>query len=218
MGQKVNPTIFRLAKTKLGKTWKSSWFADSKSYPKMILEDEKIRNHIEKKYYFAGVVDIIIKRSSNRIKIILIVSRPGLVIGRGGKELDSLKVDLSRMLSSVSKNKNIDIQVEEFKTPDLSAKLVVDKIAYQLKKRMPYRKVVLGAIDRAMSAGALGIKIVLSGRINGAEISRREKFARGKVALSTIDSNIDYYEAPSATRSGYIGIKVYINLTNAVTT
>lgn len=218
MGQKINPTIFRLARTKQGKSWKSSWFADQKTYPKLLLEDEKIRKYIENKCYFAGVVDIIVKRSTNRIKIELVVARPGLVIGRGGKELDTMKVDLSRMLSSVSKNKNIDIQVEEFKNPDISAKLIGEKLAYQIKKRMPYRKAVLSAIEKAMTAGALGIKIVLSGRINGAEIARVEKFSQGKVSLSTINANLDYYQGPSATRSGYVGIKVYVNLPNAVTT
>ncbi len=218
MGQKVNPIIFRLAKTKQGKTWKSSWFADSKLYPKLLLEDEKIRKYIENKCYFAGVVDIVIKRSSNRIKIELLVARPGLVIGRGGKELETMKIDLSRMLQSVTKNKNIDIQVEEFKNPDMSAKLIAEKLAYQIKKRMPYRKAVISAMEKAMSSGALGVKIILSGRINGAEISRVEKFSQGKVSLSTIDANVDYFEGPSATRSGYVGIKVYLNLPNAFTT
>ncbi len=217
MGQKVNPNIFRLAKTKTGKTWKSSWFADSKTYSKLISEDEKIRNYIEKKCYFAGVVNIGIKRFSKRINIELLVARPGLVIGRGGKELDSMKTDLSRMLSSVSQNKNIDIQVEEFKNPDMSAKLIAEKLAYQLQKRMPYRRAVISAMEKAMAGGALGIKIILAGRINGAEISRREKFAQGKVSLSTIKANLDYYETPSATRSGYIGIKVYLNLPDVIT-
>jgi len=212
MGQKVNPNIFRLAKTKLGKTWKSSWFATQKTYPKLMLEDETIRKHISDKFYFAGIVSIDIKRFNKRLRIDLLVSRPGLVIGRGGKELDTLKKDLSRKLPSVTSAKNIDIQVEEYKTPDLSSKLIAEKIAYQLQKRMPYRRVIVSAMERAMAAGALGIKIVLAGRIAGAEISRTEKFFQGKVSLSTIKANVDYYEAPSATRSGYIGIKVYINL------
>jgi len=141
-----------------------------------------------------------------------LVARPGLVIGRGGKELDGIKIALSRMIPDITQAKNIDIQVEEYKTPDLSAKLIAEKISYQLKKRMSYRRVVISAMERAMASGAIGIKIVLSGRINGAEISRVEKFSQGKVSLSTIKANLDYYEAPSLTRSGYIGIKVYVNL------
>ncbi len=212
MGQKVNPTVFRLAKTKEGPTWLSSWYADAKNYPKLILEDETIRKYIENKCYFAGIVSINIKRFNKRLKIELLVARPGLVIGRGGKELDGIKIALSRMIPDITQAKNIDIQVEEYKTPDLSAKLIAEKISYQLKKRMSYRRVVISAMERAMASGAIGVKIVLSGRINGAEISRVEKFSQGKVSLSTIKANLDYYEAPSLTRSGYIGIKVYVNL------
>lgn len=212
MGQKVNPTVYRLAKTKSGKTWLSSWFAGAKDYPRLILEDEKIRKYIQNKCYFAGIVNIGIKRFNKRLKIEILVARPGLVIGRGGKELDSIKTDLSRMLPTVSQSKNIDIQVEEYKTPDLSAKLIAEKISYQLKKRMSYRRIVVSAMEKAMDGGAKGIKIILAGRINGAEISRREKFSKGKVSLSTIKANLDYFEGPSLTRSGYIGIKVYVNL------
>lgn len=212
MGQKVNPTIYRLAKTKDGKTWSSSWYADAKDYPSLIMEDEKIRKFIQDKCYFAGIVSIGIKRFNKKLKIDLLVSRPGLVIGRGGKELDSIKISLSRMLPTVSQSKNIDIQVEEYKTPDLSAKLIAEKISFQLKKRMSYRRIVISAMEKAMASGAKGIKIILAGRINGAEISRREKFSQGKVSLSTIKANLDYYETPSLTRSGYIGIKVYVNL------
>ena len=212
MGQKVNPTVYRLAKTKDGKTWASSWYADAKDYSKLILEDEKIRKYIQDKSSFAGIVNIGIKRFNKKLKIELLVSRPGLVIGRGGKELEGTKIALSRMLSTVAQSKNIDIQVEEYKTPDLSAKLIAEKISFQLKKRMSYRRIVLSAIEKAMASGAKGVKIVLAGRINGAEISRREKFSQGKVSLSTIKANLDYYEAPSLTRSGYIGIKVYVNL------
>jgi len=212
MGQKVNPIAFRLETVKNSPEWLSSWYAGKKKYPVYLLEDKKIRDFIQKKLYSAGIVAIKIERSVKKIKLTLVVSRPGLVIGRGGKELESLKKDVVKLMSQDSGKQNIDIQVEEFKHVDLSAKLIAEKIAFQLTKRMPYRRVVLSSMEKAMSAGAKGIKIILGGRINGAEISRREKFNQGKVPLSTIKSKIDYAECPSLTRSGYIGVKVYLCL------
>lgn len=211
MGQKVNPISFRLETVKNSPEWQSSWFASKNNYAKYLMEDKNIRDYLQKRLYSAGIVSIRIERSTKRIKLTLVVSRPGLVIGRGGKELEAIKKELQKILP---KNKqNIDIQVEEFKQSDLSAKLIAEKIAYQLTKRMPYRRVVLSAMEKSIAAGAKGIKIVLSGRINGAEISRREKFSLGTVPLSTIRSKIDYHQCPSLTRSGYIGVKVFLCLT-----
>ncbi|MCX6726829.1 MAG: 30S ribosomal protein S3 [Candidatus Shapirobacteria bacterium] len=212
MGQKVNPIIFRLETVKNSPEWQSSWYAGKKKYGQYLLEDKNIRDYLEKRLYSAGVVAIRIERSVKKIKLILVVSRPGLVIGRGGKELESIKKEVQKLLSKEAGKQALDIQVEEFKHVDLSAKLIGEKIAYQLTKRMPYRRVVLSAMEKAMSSGAKGIKIQLGGRINGAEISRREKFSQGTVPLSTIRSKIDYAECPSLTRSGYIGVKVYLCL------
>jgi len=212
MGQKVNPIGFRLQTVKNSPEWQSSWFASSKKYAIYLLEDKKIRDFIQKKLYSAGIVAVRIERSAKKIKLIIIVSRPGLVIGRGGKELEILKKEIQKMLTKVNGKQNVEIQVEEFKHADLSAKLVAEKIAFQLTKRMPYRRVVLSAIEKSMTSGAKGVKVVLSGRINGAEIGRREKFSEGKIPLSTLRSKIDYYECPSLTRSGYIGVKVYLCL------
>lgn len=212
MGQKANPLGFRLETTSNSPEWQSSWYADKKRYPKFLLEDKKIRDYLQKKLYSAGIVAIRIQRSNKKIKLILIVSRPGLVIGRGGKELENIKKDIQKIIGKLENKLSIDIQVEEFKHSDLSAKLIAEKIAYQLAKRMPYRRAVLSAMEKSVSTGAKGIKIILSGRINGAEISRREKFSKGKVPLSTLKSNIDYFECPSLTRSGYIGVKVYLCL------
>jgi len=212
MGQKVNPIGFRLQTVKNSPEWQSSWFATSKKYATYLLEDKKIRDFIQKKLYSAGIVAVRIERSAKKIKLIIIVSRPGLVIGRGGKELEILKKEIQKMLTKVNGKQNVEIQVEEFKHADLSAKLVAEKIAFQLTKRMPYRRVVLSAIEKSMTSGAKGVKVVLSGRINGAEIGRREKFSEGKIPLSTLRSKLDYYECPSLTRSGYIGVKVYLCL------
>lgn len=212
MGQKVNPLSFRLETTSTSPRWQSSWYANNQKYSQYLLEDKKVRDFLEKKLASAGVVAIKIDRSNKKIKITLIVSRPGLVIGRGGKELEAIKNDIAKLLSKVSGKQSLEIQVEEFKHVDLSAKLIAEKIAYQLAKRMPHRRVVLSAMEKSMASGAKGIKVILGGRIAGAEISRREKFSLGKVPLSTIRSQIDYHECPSLTRSGYIGVKVYLCL------
>jgi len=213
MGQKVNPHGFRLATTKDAPTWTSSWFAKKGNYAVLVLQDKKIRDYLEKRLVSSGVVTIKIERFNKKMKITMIVSRPGLVIGRGGKELESIKKELIKFIPKVNgKHQQLDIQVEEFKAVDLSSKLVAEKIALQIAKRMPYRRVVLGSMEKCMTAGAKGVKIILSGRINGAEISRTEKFSQGKVPLSTIKSRIDYHECPSATRSGYVGVKVYLCL------
>jgi len=212
MGQKVNPIGFRLETGKNSPEWLSSWYADKKKYPQYLLEDKKIRDFLQKKLSAAGIVTIRIERSVKKLKLLLVVSRPGLVIGRGGQELTNIKKEVLRILPKTDGKQNVDIQVEEFKHADLSAKLIAEKIAFQLAKRMPYRRVVLSSMERSMSSGAKGIKVILGGRINGAEISRREKFSQGKVPLSTIRSKIDYAECPSLTRSGYIGVKVYLCL------
>ena len=211
MGQKINPIGFRLETTKYGPEWQSSWYAKH-NYSKFLLEDKNIRDMLQKRLYSAGIVAIKIERSAKKIKLTLIVSRPGLVIGRGGKELENIKKEIQKIVPTSANKLNIDIQVEEFKQVDLSAKLIAEKIAYQLTKRMPYRRSVLSAMEKSMAAGATGIKIIIGGRINGAEISRREKFSQGKVPLSTIKARIDYHECPSLTRSGYIGVKVYLCL------
>lgn len=212
MGQKVNPTSFRLETSTTAPRWQSSWYAKPAKYKDYLLEDKKVRQYLEKKLASAGIVAIRIERSAKKIKIVLVTSRPGLVIGRGGKELENTKSNIQKLLSSSSGKQSLDIQVEEFKYVDLSAKLIAEKIAYQLTKRMPYRRVVLSSMEKSIAAGAKGIKVVLGGRINGAEISRREKFNLGTTPLSTIRSQIDYFECPSLTRSGYIGVKVYLCL------
>lgn len=212
MGQKVNPIGFRLETVKNSPEWQSSWYAGKDKYSLFLIEDKKVRDYLEKRLSSAGIVLIHIDRSVKKIKITLVVSRPGLVIGRGGKELESIKKEVQKLLSKDSGKQALDIQVEEFKHADLSAKLIAEKIAYQLTKRMPYRRVVLSAMEKSIQSGAKGIKVQLGGRINGAEISRREKFSQGTVPLSTIRSKIDYAECPALTRSGYIGIKVYLCL------
>jgi len=211
MGQKTHPIAFRLAKRDSDLDWESKWFASKRDYPGLIGKDLKIRKFVEERVKTAGLVSLKIERINKKIRITLLVSRPGLVIGRGGKGLEELKKDLLKIISIESSEKNLEIEVEEFKNPDLSAKLVAQKIALQLIRRMPSRRVATKTVERVMMSGAKGVKIILSGRVNGAEISRVEKFAAGTVPLSSLKNEIDYAEWPTLTRSGYVGIKVYIN-------
>lgn len=211
MGQKTHPTAFRLAKGNSNLDWESKWFAKKKDYPGLLVEDFKIRQFIDDKLRQAGIVSTRIERINKKMKIILLVSRPGLVIGRGGSGLEELKKMLVKLVSLENPEKNLELEVEEFRNIDLSARLVAQRIAYQLEKRMPSRKVANKVLERVIASGAVGVKIVISGRVNGAEISRREKYAAGRVSLSSLRSEIDYAELPAATRSGYVGIKVYVN-------
>ncbi len=210
MGQKVNPTGFRMGNTY---SWKSRWYADEKNYSDKVLEDYKLRKFLDKKLNSAGVVQIDIERSLTMVKIVLHVSRPGVVIGKGGVNLEEIKKDVERIMN-VSKLKKdrvkIDLRVEEVTKPDLSAKLIVERIAGQLVKRFPHRRAVNQSMERVMQAGAKGVKIQLSGRVGGAEIGRREKYFDGSIPTQTLRADIDYFEMPAATRSGYVGIKVWI--------
>ena len=210
MGQKVNPIGFRVGST-FG--WKSRWFAEKDAYADQVLEDYTLRNYLEKQLSNAGVVQIDIERSLKVIKIVIYVSRPGVVIGKGGANLEVIKKAVERILnvSKLQKDKvKIDLRVEEVKSPDLSAKLVTERIINQLMKRYPHRRAVSQALERVMQAGAKGVKIVLSGRIGGSEIGRTEKYSNGSVPTQKIRANIDYFQSPAPTRSGYVGIKVWI--------
>ncbi|MCX6816928.1 MAG: 30S ribosomal protein S3 [Candidatus Beckwithbacteria bacterium] len=217
MGQKVNPLGFRLGKLY---GWVSNWFAEGETYHQFLLEDIKLRRFLFEKLRLAGITDVKIDRSINTIKITLSVARPGVVIGRGGAGLEELKkaiigklkLDLKsgKSLPAGRQAPKFELNVVEVKNPDLSARLTGLRIAEQLNKRYPHRRAVAQAIEKTMSSGAKGIKILLSGRINGAEISRREKFSQGSIPLSTLRSDIDYFEQPAFTKYGYVGIKVWI--------
>ncbi len=210
MGQKVNPINFRTGGIF---NWKSLWFASKADYADKVLEDYRLREYLEASLANAGLVDIEIKRSINKLLVVLSVARPGVVIGKGGANLEKIKEGVERLIN-VSKEKKdkarIELKVEEVKKPDLSAKLVTERIISQLLARYPQRRAVAQAMEKVMAAGAEGVKIQLSGRIGGAEISRSEKYFQGSVPTQTLRANIDYYEAPAKTRSGYVGVKVWI--------
>lgn len=210
MGQKVNPLAFRL-----GKLYSSvsNWYAEGKTYSQFLMEDLKLRKFLLEKLQLAGITEVKIDRSINTIKIILSVARPGVVIGRGGAGLEELKKLIIQKLKIDAKDgkaPKFELNVVEVKNPDISARLIGLRIADQMLKRYPHRRAASQAIEKAMSAGAKGIKILVSGRINGAEIARREKFSQGSMPLSTLRSDIEYFQQPAFTKYGYVGIKVWV--------
>lgn len=210
MGQKVNPHVVRLG-TVL--TWNSRWF-DEKQYKETVLEDYHLRKMLMERLKTAGVAKVEIERSINSMKILLYVSRPGIVIGRGGTGLEDLKKAINVFFVKHRKSNSIpklDIRVEPIKDANLEAYLVATNISDQLIRRLPYKRILVSTAERVMNAGALGVKIVLSGRIGGSEIGRKEKIRVGTVPLSTIRANIGYAQVPSLTKKGYIGVKVWIN-------
>jgi small subunit ribosomal protein S3 len=212
MGQKANPLGLRLP---LSQEWVSRWFAaDKRQYQKNLLEDVRVRRLLMAKLRLAGVTQVQIERSIGKMRVKIFVSRPGMVIGRGGSGLEMLKKELASKISLVSPEKNLSLEAVEVRNPDLSAYLVAVRVGEQLERRMPYRRVMAKMIERVMQAGAKGVKIQLAGRIGGAEISRREKFGdqgkAGTIPGQTLRAEIDYAAYPCLTRSGYIGIKVWI--------
>jgi len=209
MGQKINAKAFRLGPVY---TWDSRWFAEGNRYKKLVLEDAKIRKALTEKLKRASVGKIEIERSINKIDVIIHTARPGMVIGRGGGGLEVIKSLVENILEEEKKGKEIklEIKVEPIKKPNLDASIVAQNIVDRLEKRIPHRRVVHQAMDRVMEAGAKGVKITLAGRIAGTEISRTEKYREGSVPLSTIREEIDFAKVPALTRSGYIGVKVWI--------
>lgn len=213
MGRKINPISFRMGNVS---TWQSRWFADDKKYRSFVLIDIKIRDILMKKLRPAGIVKVEIERASNKLKIIIFVARPGVLIGRGGQGLTDLKKFLMKELSIKDEN-SLEISPMDVRTPDLSAYLVAQNASEQLAKRLPAQRVMNQSVDRVMRAGAKGVRIVLSGRIGGAEIARREWKAQGTMPLHTLRQDIDYASVPALTKSGYVGVKVWINRGEAVT-
>jgi small subunit ribosomal protein S3 len=211
MGQKVNPILYRIGNIY---SWKSRWFADKDDYSNKVLQDYKLRKYLQENLAHAGLDDVTIERSLATLKIVLRVSRPGVVIGKGGSNLEEIKHGVEKLLAEtggkISKKMRVSIRVEEVEKPELSAKLVAERIAQQLISRYPHRRAVNQALDKVMSAGAKGVKIQLSGRVGGTEIGRTETYSQGSVPTQTLRADIDYYESPAKTRSGYVGIKVWI--------
>ncbi len=212
MGQKVNPKGLR---TGVIYNWDSRWFfSKRKQFKDTLISDIKIRDMIYEKFSFASVTSVIIERAINKITVIIHAVKPGMIIGRGGKGLEDVKKVIMLYLnpSATKKNKEtkVDLRIEPVKKPYLSARYVAQSIAEKLVKSFPHRGVVHNTMSRVMESGAKGVKIQLGGRIQGAEISRREKYFLGTVPTSTIREDVDFIAYPALTKSGYIGVKVWI--------
>lgn len=212
MGQKVNPTGIRIGSFL---PWKSRWFSDTNNFKYFLVEDIEIRKELTKKLKLAGVTGVEIERLPKSIVVVITVSRPGVVIGRGGTGIEDVKRYILEIIKRVRgksvKDLKIDIRINEVKNPELSAQLVAERIAGEMERRIPHRRAVQKAIERVMAGGALGVKVVLAGRINGAEISRVEKFHQGSVPSQTLREDIDYAQFPALLKRGYVGVKVWIH-------
>ena len=202
MGQKINPTGLRIG---VIKDWESRWYANKATFGDTLVEDYELREYLLETLAPAGVPKVEIERSAKRVRINIHVAKPGMVIGRGGAEIEKLKATLEKKLK-----KDVSLNIIEIKNPDVNSTLVAESIALQLEKRISYRRALKQAIGRAMKLGAKGIKIQVSGRIGGAEIARSETYKEGTIPLQTIRADIDYGFAEAKTTYGRIGIKVWI--------
>lgn len=204
MGQKVHPKSIRLG---IVQDWNAKWYGNKKDYQNFFLEDVKIREFIKGKLYHAGISHIDIERVGSRITIIIHTGKPGIVIGRGGSEIENLRLSLRKLTDS-----QVNIKVIEVKKPEIEAQLVAENIALQLEKRVSFRKAVKQAVQKAVKFGAGGIKVAVSGRLGGAEIARTEWYSEGKVPLHTLRANVVYATAEADTTYGKIGVKTWVYL------
>ena len=202
MGQKVNPNGIRVG---VIKDWQSKWYADSKNFADYLVEDNKIRKFLKKKLYASGVSQIEIERTSKFVKVNVYAAKPGLIIGKGGAEVESVKKELSKLVG-----KDINLNIVEVKDVDTNAQLVAENIAGQLERRISFRKAMKQCMQKSMKAGALGIKTAVSGRLGGADMARTEFYKEGTIPLQTLRADIDYGFAEADTTYGKIGVKVWI--------
>ena len=204
MGQKVSPHGLRVG---IIKDWDSKWYADKKNFADYLAEDNKVREYVKKKLYVAGVSKVLIERAAeNKIRVIVLTAKPGMVIGRSGDGIEVLKADIKKMTG-----KEVEISIEEVRRSELDAQLTAESIAQALERRVSFRRAMKQAIGRTMKSGAKGIKVLCSGRLGGAEIARSEKYSEGNVPLHTLRADIDYGFAEADTTYGKIGVKVWIN-------
>ena len=214
MGQKVNPVGYRVGRYI---PWKSRWFDERGDYKDFLIEDVRLRRMLMEKLKLAGIETVEIERLPKSMVITLFVSRPGVVIGRGGSGIEEIKKATVALMREVRKEGSkkpiptkIDLHVNEIKNPDTSAYLVANRIVGELERRMPSRRVVMKVMERVMQSGAKGIKVVLAGRVNGADIARSEPYHTGSVPTQTLRENIDYAQVPALLKRGYVGVKVWI--------
>ena len=204
MGQKVSPHGLRVG---VIKDWDSKWYADKANFADYLVEDNKVREYVKKKLYVAGVSKVLIERAAeNKMRVIVLTAKPGMVIGSSGAGIDNLRAELKKLTG-----KDIDISIEEVRRSEMDAQLTAESIAQALERRVSFRRAMKQAIGRTMKAGAKGIKVLCSGRLGGAEIARSEKYSEGNVPLHTLRADIDYGFAEADTTYGKIGVKVWIN-------
>jgi len=201
MGQKVHPTGFRLG---FNKTWRSRWYAE-KEYANLLHEDVRLKRDLKKRFAHAGVSRVEVERAANKLKISIYTSRPGIIIGRKGQEVDKLKQEIQKKTG-----KEVFINIQEILKPELDAQLVSESVALQLEKRIAFRRAMRKAVDAALRFGAKGIKVRVSGRLNGAEIARSEWYLHGQLPLHTLRADIDYGTSEARTSFGQIGVKCWI--------
>lgn len=202
MGQKVNPKGLRIG---IIKDWDGKWFAGKKDFSALLMEDVKVRKFVKKKLFAAGISRIQIERAANRVKLTIHAAKPGIVIGRGGTEVENLRKILEKMTG-----KQVHINIAEIKIPETDAQLVAENVASQLEKRIAFRRAMKQSVSRSMKMGAKGIKVACAGRLAGAEIARSEWYSEGKVPLHTLRADIDYGFAEANTTYGKIGVKVWM--------
>jgi len=202
MGQKVNPHGLRVG---VIKNWDSRWFVSDKDFGDTLVEDYNLRKTLKKQLYLAGVPKIEIERDASKVRIHIHCAKPGMVIGKGGSEIEKLRIQCEKML-----NKPVAINIVEVKNPDINAQLVAENVAQQLEKRISFRRAMKQSIGRAMKFNARGIKIQCSGRLGGAEIARSEQYHEGTIPLQTLRADIDYGFAEAATTYGIVGVKVWL--------
>jgi small subunit ribosomal protein S3 len=204
MGQKVSPHGLRVG---VIKDWNSKWYADKNNFADYLIEDNKVREYVKKKLYVAGVSKVVLERqAADKVKVIVLTAKPGMVIGRSGNGIDELKAELEKMTK-----KTVIIEIKEVRRPELDAQLTAESVAQALERRVAFRRAMKQAIGRTMKAGAKGIKIMVSGRVGGAEIARSEMYSEGNVSLHTLRADIDYALAEADTTFGKLGVKVWIN-------
>ena len=203
MGQKTNPIGLRLG---INKNWRSRWFINYNTMPENVLGDYELRKFLKKKLYYAGISDIIIERTAKKIRITIFAAKPGIIIGKGGSEVESLKKELQKRIG----NKELILNIKEEKKPQLSAQLAAENVATQIERRVAFRRAMKKVIQSALKAGAKGIKVQVAGRLNGAEMARTEWYLEGRVPLHTLRAKIDYGFAEALTTYGIIGVKVWI--------
>ncbi len=202
MGQKTHPKGFRVG---IIEPWESTWYAKRKDYPEFVKEDDKLRKYIKKRLYAAGISKILIDRKAQNLNITVVTAKPGIVVGRGGQGIEELRADVAKLV-----NRTVSIDVVEVARVDADAQLVSENIALQLEKRIAFRRAMKQAIQRTMRSGVQGIKIMVSGRLGGAEIARSEWVKEGRIPLQTLRADVDYGFAEADTIMGKIGVKVWI--------